>query len=160
MPDNTARHLPVKTIRLGVRCLCIRSGRLLLMRHFSTETGQEFWAMPGGLVEKGETLVEAAQRELTEETGLVGRPRGIVAIHEFTDAAIIEVVFAFTSLRGKARLGTDPEQTDDQPLRLRELRWFRHEQLPPVKPEKLIREILEKKRKPELLELPYSITCD
>lgn len=34
------------------------------------------WGFPGGHVELGETALEAATRELREETGVIARPRG------------------------------------------------------------------------------------
>ena len=46
-----------------------RDGKLLLIRR--EDNG--LWAMPGGSVDVGETLAEAAVRELREETGLEGQ---------------------------------------------------------------------------------------
>ena len=43
-------------------------GRVLLFRHGDGH-GREFWATPGGGVEPGETLQEAARREAGEELG-------------------------------------------------------------------------------------------
>ncbi|BCY09783.1 NUDIX domain-containing protein [Actinoplanes sp. L3-i22] len=48
-------------------------GRLLLVRHAGHREG---WAVPGGAVEIGESPVQAAAREIHEETGLrIGEPR-------------------------------------------------------------------------------------
>jgi len=44
------------------------AGRVLLIRHKRLDT----WLPPGGELEPGETPLDAARRELREETGLVG----------------------------------------------------------------------------------------
>ncbi len=44
--------------------------------------GKGLWAIPGGLVKYGESLVEAVERELEEETGIKARAQGIVWVDE------------------------------------------------------------------------------
>jgi 8-oxo-dGTP pyrophosphatase MutT (NUDIX family) len=55
---------------LGSRVVCVSQGQLLLVRHGDPRTGEEYWVLPGGGREKGETLAACAVREVFEETGL------------------------------------------------------------------------------------------
>ena len=54
--------------RIRVAALLRREDRLLLCRHEKEE--RVYWLLPGGGVNGGESLVEALQRELTEELGI------------------------------------------------------------------------------------------
>ena len=53
------------------------SGRLLLIRR--TDNGN--WALPGGAVDPGESLAEAAVRETEEETGIRCEVNAVVGIY-------------------------------------------------------------------------------
>ncbi|KZM51503.1 NUDIX hydrolase [Labrenzia sp. OB1] len=55
--------------RVGVSVLCHRNGQVLLIKRGKAPY-KNHWSLPGGLVELGETLLEAAERELMEETGV------------------------------------------------------------------------------------------
>jgi len=52
-----------------VAALIEKDGRFLLEREV-IESGKEYWLIPGGKVEYGETLTEALEREIKEETNL------------------------------------------------------------------------------------------
>ncbi len=56
--------------RIRVSAVLRWRGRVLLCRH--EKAGLERWLLPGGGVNSGESLVEALQRELAEEIGIVG----------------------------------------------------------------------------------------
>jgi 8-oxo-dGTP diphosphatase len=58
--------------RLGVGGIVIHNGRVALVRRANPPFIGE-WTVPGGRVEAGETIAEAVERELLEETGLIVR---------------------------------------------------------------------------------------
>lgn len=45
-------------------------GNLLITHEFRPAVGERVWGFPAGLIDEGESPVEAARRELKEETGL------------------------------------------------------------------------------------------
>jgi 8-oxo-dGTP pyrophosphatase MutT (NUDIX family) len=59
--------------RAAARVVCLdRDGRVLLMHWYDHVARADVWEPPGGGVDPGETPLEAARRELAEETGLPG----------------------------------------------------------------------------------------
>jgi len=74
------RELP----RVGVGAVVIRDGRILLVKRGSSP-GKGLWAPPGGLVELGETVREAAEREILEETGITIRAKEAFYTFDFID---------------------------------------------------------------------------
>ena len=48
-------------------------GRILLIRQYRLAAGKPLWELPAGSIDKGETALQAAKRELAEETGYRSR---------------------------------------------------------------------------------------
>jgi ADP-ribose pyrophosphatase YjhB (NUDIX family) len=85
--------------RIRVSALLRWNHRLLLIRH--EKPGKEYWLLPGGGVNPGESLVDALGRELAEEVGLVDEvlvegPIGICeSIAPVTDGKhVVHIIFA------------------------------------------------------------------
>jgi len=67
--------------RLGASAAIFRNGAVLLgERGKGALAGM--WSLPGGHVEPGERVADAACREVAEETGVVAEILGLVDLHE------------------------------------------------------------------------------
>jgi 8-oxo-dGTP diphosphatase len=72
--------------RVAIGALVMRDGRVLVVER-GKPPAEGVWALPGGSVELGETLAEATEREVMEETGVVVKAGAVV--HAF-DAVVRE----------------------------------------------------------------------
>jgi len=74
------REYPDRPI-VGVGAVIVDQGRVLLSRRGSPPLiGQ--WSLPGGVVELGETLRTAVERESLEETGLIVEAREVLEVFD------------------------------------------------------------------------------
>lgn len=113
-------------IRYRACAAIIHKEKIVMVLH--NHQGKEYWTLPGGKIEEGETPEEAAVREVQEETGL--------------DVVIKEFLFDQRSYNGRivsscflaklidpdqsVKLGYDPEEIhlDAKDRILKEVRWF------------------------------------
>jgi len=107
-----------RTIRIRAGVLIWREGEVLLVRH--EKAGRSYWLVPGGGVDPGETMAEAAARELLEETGYVVDVGRLLLVCEAIDPRpagrhIVNMVFAGTVRSGILTVGSDKA--------LRDARW-------------------------------------
>jgi 8-oxo-dGTP diphosphatase len=88
--------------RIRVSALLRWQDRILLLRHEKADRG-EYWLLPGGGVNAGESLTDALHRELSEEVGIDDEipVEGPVALIDsispqraFTAKHVVHIIFA------------------------------------------------------------------
>lgn len=104
-------------IRLGCSAAIFDEERRILLTK-RTDNGQ--WCLPGGGMDSGESVVEACEREVWEETGLRVRVQRLVGVYSHTDhlavysdgnkAHIVALHFEAEIISGE--LGLSNETTD------------------------------------------------
>jgi 8-oxo-dGTP pyrophosphatase MutT (NUDIX family) len=123
-------------------------GEILMQRRVDNN----FWALPGGTMDFGETIVQTAEREVREETGLDVRVDGIIGtfsdprhIIEYSDGEVrqqFNICFRASLVGGELRSSSEskevrwvaPEQLGDleihQTTRLRLGHFLQHQETP------------------------------
>lgn len=72
---------PPKTPLLSVDCVVFDANGALLLIERGHEPFKGCYALPGGFVDVGETVEQAALRELKEETGASGRVARLIGVY-------------------------------------------------------------------------------
>ena len=118
--DSWAHISPVTAADAAV----FRDNKILLIQR----ADDKLWAMPGGLVERGQTLASAAERELREETGLIGKAKQFLGIFEnwrWGGVSPIQCYLAVFSVDAPDGSPTDSNETLDAG-------FFAEDALPPL----------------------------
>ncbi len=130
------------SIRVRVCLAVVDDGKLLLVPHYKTDAGPVQWVVPGGRVEFGEGLWEAAVREFYEGTGLHATVTGLLHISEviLPDRPYHSITISFSGVVGEGEL--KPEA--DHPYGAKVPRWFSAAEVRTVKyhPEKTVEKAL------------------
>ena len=129
-PEGSA--VPIKE---RATIVCYRDEQVLLVARATSR-----WALPGGTIKRGETPLEAAHRELQEETGLTGQH--LVYSMQFTGLAKVHHVFF-------AEVG--PDQTPQASNEIEKCKWFRIDSVDAVRTSIPTKRIVELVYRHELL---------
>lgn len=115
---------------------------LLIKRRYDPEKG--FWSIPGGVLELGETVREAAQREVLEETGLRVELEELIDVIDLVEYdAAKKIRFHYVLVDFLAR----PIGGEIQPSReATAIRWVRSKELPLLNLTRTAKKLLKKIR--------------
>jgi len=112
---------------VGVGAVIIENGCVLLVKRAHPPI-QGQWSIPGGVLEVGEFVREAAVREAREETGLIVEPGDLLGVYDrILHNPEQRVQYHYVLVDFLCRpVGGELQAADDAA----EVRWFTREELP------------------------------
>jgi 8-oxo-dGTP diphosphatase len=105
--------------KIAAGILIVRGDRVLLVRR-AIEPGLGCWTFPGGHVDRGETLEEAALRETLEECGVTADLGELLGAFSYPGRPVVIVIY-----RGTVASGSREAHAGDETL---EVGWFTAEE--------------------------------
>ena len=115
---------------VGVGAIIIEDSRVLLVKRAHPPLQAE-WSIPGGVLEVGELVREAAIREAREETGLTVEPSDLLGVYDRilrNPAQRVQYHYVLIDFLCR-RVAGDLSAASDAA----EVRWFSREELPSLR---------------------------
>ena len=85
--------LVFKPVSVGVRLLMVKDDQVVLVKHVY----EPYWYLPGGAVERGETLETAIRREAKEEAGATLHDLQLFGVHTNYERGKCDHIIVFLS---------------------------------------------------------------
>lgn len=103
----------MKKITLTVDAIIPYEGKIVLVKR-KNEPFKDFYALPGGIVEYGETVESAVLREVEEETGLRGKIHSLVGVYSDPNrdprGHFVSICFIVLPIAGELKSGSDARE--------------------------------------------------
>ena len=110
---------------VGVGGVIIKDGKVLMIKR-AFEPGAGKWSIPGGMVEVGEKLSEACEREVEEETGLEIEVLELINVFDMIDKDELGKVkfhYVLVDFLAKPVGGTERKSVEAT-----EMKWVTHQE--------------------------------
>jgi len=111
----------MKTVKTTVGCIIEKEGEILLTLR-NVEPFKDYWCVPGGHIDFGETPEEAVKREVEEETGLKIKPKFFGYYNEFYEGIGRHAVVLMFRAKAEGKIKIDNRE-------VKEAGWFDEEQI-------------------------------
>jgi 8-oxo-dGTP diphosphatase len=117
------------TLPAYVGIILKKDNHVLLVKRRNTDWAAECWNFPGGLLEAGETFLQAAIRETREEVGVLVEPQNFRLVH------VLQVKKGGTNTKDIIGFYLAAEEwqgtpINNEPKRHSEIGWFAMDTLP------------------------------
>ena len=102
---------------IAVGAVIVRDGSILMVRR-GREPARGLWSIPGGRLERGESIADAVRREVREETGLDVEVGGLLGVFEVIGEDHFVILDHVASVTGdhSVRAGDDAGEVRWVPL--------------------------------------------
>lgn len=95
-------------MRKAVRAVVVKDGKLLVM--YRNKFGKEYYNLPGGGIDLGETAEQSLSRELSEETSVTVRQPKLVFVEEAGNPNGTQFIYLCEYVSGEPALSQTSEE--------------------------------------------------
>ena len=108
-------HVVYYDPKVAATCIVQREGKVLMIRR-AVQPGIGLWSIPGGYVDRGEVVEEAAAREVLEETGLAVEVERLVELFSERGHPVMVAAFEARETGGYLKAGEEAQDVGFFPL--------------------------------------------